>query len=321
MLKKMNQTNKEHFIPIKDAAHILGILEIDIDKWIKKDKPILLNDYLGRLCVPEDYVKKCASKLDFKETVLKALRAEAYLRSHDKTNNNNELFRTQRLSLLDDYNKYIQDLQNLHHNYLSFVDINYSEDGLTAAYILFYKVISLLYLVCDCIKIGYWFSGSFLREIDETLDVAHYFTIAENTDAGQNHLKKWFRLNKAPKHKLCREAISKWQSSHSEADYRSLMNELYDKKSKWIHPTLNSIRELMIFEESDGKLITKDYDYKSCGYERKLIEFTHFFRSSIWSSYQGFMFCFHDKMPLEDADKKIILSYNKLFQKLDSIDW
>jgi len=172
---------------------------------------------------------------------------------------------------------------------------------------------------------GYWFSGSFLREIDETLDVAYYFIISENKDAGQKNLTNWFRYNKAPKHHTCREAISKWKSSinsdHNEAYNRSLMNELYDKKSKWIHPTLNPIREIMIFEEFDGKIITKGYDYKSCGYERKLNELAHFFRSSIWTTYQFFFLCFHDRMPLEDEDKILILRYNKLFQQLDLIDW
>ena len=43
-------------IPIKDAAYTLGVLESDINNWIDKDKPILVKDFIGRLCVPEDFV-------------------------------------------------------------------------------------------------------------------------------------------------------------------------------------------------------------------------------------------------------------------------
>ncbi|MFZ0050689.1 MAG: hypothetical protein WAK96_02855 [Desulfobaccales bacterium] len=317
----MNDIKKENVIPISDAAHILGISELDIEKWINEDKPIMSEDYMGSLCIPVDFLDKFASKPDFKEAVLRAEIAEIKRRAKDETTRQNELFRVQRLSLLDDYNKYILDLEILHKKYLNIVDIMYNENGLTAAYILFYKVISLLYLTCECLRLGYWYSGSFLREIDETLDVAHYFTIAENTGHGQKYLKNWFRLNKAPKHKVCRDAISKWESSInpnlSETNWRSLKNELYAKKSKWIHPTLNSIRELMIVEEHNGRLTVKGYDYKSCGYERKLIELTHFFRSSIWTAYQVFIRCFHDKIPLDEADKNIIKNYNKLFKILD----
>lgn len=326
MTEKMNKTHKEKIIPIKDAAHILGILEIDLDKWLENDKPILSKDYLDRLGVTEDFINRCASKPDYKEAVLKAIRSEVILRAKDEISKQSERLRDQRLSLLNDYKKYIQDLEKLHQKYLDIIDLINDENGLSAAYILFFKVISLLYLTSDCIRNGYWFSGSFLREIDETLDVAHYFIIAENTDTGQKNLKKWFRLNKAPKHKVCRETISKYQSlinpNHNEDNNRSLMNELYDKKSKWVHPTLNAIREIMIFKECDGKLSTAGYDYRSCTFERKLNELTHFFRSSIWTAYQVFFFCFFKKMPLKQEDKDIILRYNRLFNEIESsIDW
>ena len=307
-------------IPIVDAAYTLGVLESDINNWIDKDRPILLKDSIGRLCVPEDFVNNCASNPDYKEAVRKAIYSEIRLRINDETSNQNENFRERRLFLLNEYNKYIKDLQELHLKYIKKIDILNNENGLVAAYILFFKAISLLWTASDCIKAGQWFSGSFLREIDETLDLAHYFIIAENTTAGKKHLRNWFRLNKAPKNKTCREAISKWEysinSQHSEADYKILHDELYYKKSKWIHPTLNIIREAIVFEESNGKVTAKGFDYRTCGYERKLFEYTQFLKSSIWSSYQDFMICFRDKMPLEKADIEFILDYDNLFNTM-----
>jgi len=181
-------------VPIKDAAYTLGVLESDINNWIDKDKPILVKDSIGRLCVPEDFVNNCASNPDYKEAVRKAIYSEIRLLK-----------------------------------YIKKIDILNNENGLVAAYILFFKAISLLWTASDCIKAGQWFSGSFLREIDETLDLAHYFIIAENTTAGKKHLRNWFRLNKAPKNKTCREVISKWEysinSQHSEADNYIIKNQ------------------------------------------------------------------------------------------------
>jgi 5-bromo-4-chloroindolyl phosphate hydrolysis protein len=157
------------------------------------------------------------------------------------------------------------------------------------------------------------------------MDVAHYFIIVENTPIGQTHLKRWFRVDRVPEHYVCREAISEWEASinpdHNKADYRYVKDELYHKKSKWIHPTLNSIREMFIFNELNGKLSVNGFNYSTCKYERKLVEYAHFFKSSIWSAYQVFMFCFRNSMPLEQRDIEFILEYDKLFQQLDTIEW
>lgn len=321
----MKPKKKSKYIPIKDAAHIIGVLESDLNSWISEDGPKLLKDYMGRLCIPEEYVTSCINKPNYKNSLLNMLSAEKKQRYIDEVTCESQNLKMQRLSLVDDYYKYIKDLENLHSKYLNKFDIINSETALTAAYILFFKVISLLYLMCDSIKSGRWFSGSFLREIDETLDVAHYFVIMENTDSGKKHLKNWFRANETPKHQICRDAISKWEVSidpnYSEDVYSSLKNELYHKKSKWIHPTINLIRELFIFNESDDKLSVGGFDYSICKYERKLFELTRFFESSIWSAYQGFLFCFHDKLQLEEKDIELILNYNRLFERLDAIEW
>ena len=306
-------------IPIEDAVCRLGILESDINRWIEKDKPILVKDSIGRLCIPENFLNSCASNSDFKEAVRKKIHAEIRLRINDEISNNNEKFREQRLYLLKKYNIYIKDFQELHLKYIKKVDIVNNENGLVAAYILFFKVISLLWIISDCLKAGQWCFGSFLREIDETLDTAYYFIIMEETSSGKNDLKNWFRLDKVPKNKTCREAISKQESLinpiYNENDNKNLKAEIYYKKSKLVHPILNPIREFIIFEESDGELTAKSFYYKSCNYERKLFEYTQFFKSSIWSAYQDFILCFRDKMPLEKADIEFILGYDKLFNE------
>ena len=87
-------------IPIEDAAYTLGVLESDFNNWIYKDKPILVKDSIGRLCVPKDFVNNCASNPDYREAVQKAIYSEIRLRINDETSGQNDNFRKQRLSLL-----------------------------------------------------------------------------------------------------------------------------------------------------------------------------------------------------------------------------
>ena len=73
---------------------------------------------------------------------------------------------------------------------------------------------------------------------------------------------------------------------------------------------------MIIFENSNGKVVAKNFNYRNWDYERKLFEYTKtLFKSSILSAYQNFMFCFRDTMPLEKADIELILAYDKLLMK------
>src|SRR3974377_2211750 len=144
----MKEKKNKLGIPIKDVAHIIGVLDKDPNDWINEDKPKIKGDYIGRLCVAEDYINSCINKPNYKSAVENMIRAERDQRYNDIKNSENDKLRSQRLLLIKSYKKYINDLEVIHLKYLSKVDIINSENGLTAAYILYFKVISLLYLVC-----------------------------------------------------------------------------------------------------------------------------------------------------------------------------
>lgn len=321
------QSNKS-IIAVEDAAHNLGILQVDIEEWIESDRPKIYKDYRGRDSLSSKYVNDCTIKPDYKDKLNKCLTSEYNRRVSDNANKQNDLFKTKRTELLKDYKKYIKDIESVHTKYLSKVNVFDSETSVTAAYILFARAIALLNIIRDCIERDYWFAGNMLRDIDETLDVALYFIVSEKTSSGKKNLEKWFRSNIAPKHMDCRDVISQWQTKinpeHDKENNESLMNELYHKKSKWIHPTLNSIRDIVIYEVDDQKVKVTGFDYGVCTYERRLHELTHFFRHSIWTTFQLFMLCFRHSMPLEKEDIELLLGYDKLFQKLDAVhadDW
>lgn len=326
MSKKKNKQHSKinNVIAVKDAAHNLGILQIDIEEWIMTDRPKIYKNYRGRDSLSVEYVTECINRPDYKDKLLISLNSEYSRRISDKLDKQNDLFGSKRAELLTDYKKYIKDLESLHTKYLNKVNVFESETAVTAAYMLFARAIALLNLIRYCIERDYWFAGNILRDIDETLDVALYFIISEATPSGKKNLKKWFRANKAPKHMICREVIAEWQTSinpeHDKEDNKSLMNELYQKKSKWIHPTLNSIRDIINYEIDNDKVKVNGFDYGVCTYERRLYELAQFFRSSIWSTFQLFMLCFRHSLPLEREDIELLLGYDKLFQKLDAIN-
>jgi hypothetical protein len=98
------------------------------------------------------------------------------------------------------------------------------------------------------------------------------------------------------------------------------MNELYQLKSKWTHPTYSSIREVTQFDTNSGIEIV-NIEYGGITFERKLIDLTHFFRSSIWSSFQVFQLCFFTNLPLTDNENNVIKEYCKLFQQSKMHEW
>ncbi len=65
----------------------------------------------------------------------------------------------------------------------------------------------------------------------------------------------------------------------------------------------------------------RQIDYGSCTHQRKLYELTHYFSSTIWASYQGFLQCFGESLPLNKQDVELILEYDRLFQEWEKLNW
>jgi hypothetical protein len=225
--------------------------------------------------------------------------------------------RQHRAALLASYRPLITELERVHAKYLPSANQAGFESAGMAVYLLLSRVISTLKMHCDCLGLGHWYSGSLLRDVDECLDLAHYFAISKGTPAGDAARQRWFRQNIAPSHATCRQAISKWQASFfgtESHDHLELLKELYRKKSKWIHPTYISVREITGFDVNDGVRITS-MDYGPCGYEQKLLELTEFFRSSIWSAFQCLCICFQLTLSLSDEDTTLLRDYDRKFQE------
>jgi len=311
-------SKKVKLIPFSIAAQTLmlnqnALYELIKDKKIKIYKNTNLNNCISKqdlkiLCYDEE-VRNIS-----KTYVLNSLLS---LES-DKINKKDEILIQKIKELLEQYRKDIEVLEKMHNKYKNKVNVLNDETALAAAYILFAKVINLLNMACLCLENFYLSAGSLLRIIDETIDVAEYFIISEDTEKGDLDLKKWFREDVSPSNSICREELSKDMSSiiqNKPKANKDIMDTLYHLKSKMIHPTRSVILESLIYSGKEGISLPNSFDYKRCSYTRRLYKLTGYFESSIWTAFQGFFMCFHEKMPLEKDDKDTLISFNDKYEK------
>jgi hypothetical protein len=321
----MSKSNKKEptkkYIAIDDLAHDLGLLDSDVISWVAIDHPELTHDHRGRPCISTCFLDKYSQSKQY----LRALRnsiASQVDESAARSNQRAQL-RKERKDLISSYEDFIKELEDFHRKYMQVANGHGFESAVMAAYLLFGRAINLLNMGCLCLKHGYWYSGSVLRDIDETLDVARYFVLTNGTAQGETARHRWFRQNLTPKHAVCRSKIANWQASlgsgPGEDNFRELMNELYRKKSKWTHPTFGVIREVTAFEiGGDDHIRVANMEYRSSSLEHKLHELSIFFRSSVFTAFQVFLLCFKQAMPLEDQDTNYLLTRVRMFQELDN---
>ena len=318
MNKTKKTTRKTEYIAIGDLAHQLGLSEAVVERWIVDNdcQVPLLSDHRGRPSVPSGIIEKLSLHHDYATELRKALLQEERKAEFLSTATEAMQLKKQRTESVENYEDYIKKLSALHRKYINEINAHPFESAPVAAYLLFSRAISLLEQGCFCLKSGYWYTGAILREIDEVVDVAHYLVATENTEEGKRALHGWFRQNKAPKHSVCRRALAKWGAKLNpgtvESEHEMLLNEVYQKKSKWVHPTFSAIREVTKFGVNERVTIV-DTDYGVCSREYKLLELTDFFRSSIWTCFQKFLLCFIHGMPLTNEDTNLLLAYDKIF--------
>lgn len=317
-MRDKKTVKKEKLIPFSIAAQILMLNKNTLYILIKNNKiKIHKNTNLDDCILGSDLKILC-----YKEEVRNI--SNTYLLDSllslelDKKNRKEEILIQKIKELLEQYRKDIEVLEKIHNKYKNKVNILNDETALVAAYILFAKVINLLNMACLCLENFYLNAGTLLRIIDETIDLAEYFIISEDTEKGDLNLKKWFREDVSPSNSICREELSKDMSSiiqNKPKANEELMKTLYYLKSKMIHPTRNVILESLIYSEKEGIPLPNSFEYKRCSYARRVYKLVEFFKSSIWTAFQGFYFCFYKKMPLEKDDKDILIFFNDKYEK------
>jgi hypothetical protein len=308
-------SKKKVHIAVEDMAHDLGVLEGDIESWIGSENVVTSTDHRDRITVDEIKKSEFANSDKYVDCLKRSMASD--LSGWQESKFFAEKTKIIRLSRIEKYQTYLSELKEFHCSIRLAVNFHEHESPVKAAYLLMSKAISCLMMGCENLSKGYWFSGSIIREIDEALDLARYFIVLAETETGKKNLRKWFRQNYAPKHSDCRHALSEHTASLvcevEKESQRLLMNEIYQKKSKWVHPTFGVIREVTEFETSD------DLDILECSlgttkHQIKLLELTDFYKSSIWSAFQTFILCFSQALPLDSEKIERLINIDKEFQ-------
>lgn len=304
-------------VPIRDAATVLGVLDSQMEQWVREDKPKLLKNHRGALSVSQSYIETCSSKDDYYNALLNAIKVENEHKIYVLTGEKKEQLHKSRQSMLKVYGEWVCRIEEIHKDYKKTFNEFSNESWEFAAYLLLSRAIALLKGTIDLLSKGYWYAGSIIREVDETLDVAQYFKIRVKS-GDCDDLKSWFRNSVAPSHSKCRKAIAAHYASivpgANAQKHEYLLNELYQKKSKWTHPNFGLIRESGSFDIVEGKFQINALCYGECEHEFKVIELVDYFKSSIWTTYQQFMVLFVDVLSLEHRDE--LLEFDKLQQKI-----
>jgi hypothetical protein len=311
----------ENFISVDEAIYTLRVAKIQFYNWlitgnvetIEKDGKVFIRQADFRKLAYDDNVRK--SSIDF-------LSFDSQRREKERLTRNDE-FIFNNSKIISKYRGYIKMIESIHASYYGQLNILHTESALTAAYLLYYKVINLLYMACTCLESLYWHSTVLLRPIDETIDLALYFIITENTEKGKIDLKMWFKENCIISHSDCRQAIAKYSSNllndGPDRIQRERLSELYRKKSKMIHPTHHGIIEPYRAMIGDNWIMYRGVDYAGCSYAKKILEITEFFQSSIWSAIQGFLLCFWKSIPLRKEDWDVLRVLDeKFFKEVDN---
>jgi len=311
-------SKEEKLIPFSIATQKLMLSQNTFHSLIKDKKIKIYQNNNSDNCILESDLGILCYNEEVRDISKRCLLDSLLSLESDKINKKDEILIQKTKELLEQYKRDIEVLEKIHNKYKNKVNILNDETALAAAYILFAKVINLLNMVCLCLENFYLNAGSLLRIIDETIDVAEYFIISEGTEKGDLKLKKWFREDVSPSNSICREELSKNMSSiiqNKPKANEELMKTLYYLKSKMIHPTRNVILESLIYSEKEGISLPNNFEYKRCSYARRVYKLVVFFKSSIWTAFQGFLYCFDKKMPLGKDDKDILMSFDNKYNK------
>lgn len=307
---------KSRYIAIEDIALDLGVLDSDVYGWVKAEKVSTSTDHRGRASIEKSFVSDFSNSSEYVECLKISISSDST--GWQESRIFSERLKSHRLSLLEKYKLYLSELKEIHQSILPSVNFHDFESPVKAAYLLFSKAISCLIMGCENMERGYWFSGSVIREVDETLDLASYFIVLSGTEDGARDITKWFRQNYAPKHSDCRTALSDHAASLlmgvDAESQRSLMFELYQKKSKWVHPTFGVIREVTEFEVFNDSLDIAECSLGSTKNQAKLLGLTEFYKSSIWSAFQTFNICFSKSLPLTGEIVDRLMEIDREFQ-------
>lgn len=313
----MPDAKRDRLIQLKEAAHIVGIDPHSLLRLLRAERVRVEPNATQQDCVRASELRRLVESDAAKQAAHRAMANEAIQRREDKDSGAEGRFLSENADAISLYRKYIAELETIHRSYLARIRPLDGKTPIKAAYLLFAQAINLLHLGCLCLENGRQNAGFVLRQVDEVVQLALYFTLCGSESDTQENLCKWYYENRSPSPAEMRRAVARnlpAQSAPVADQFLKNITDVYDWKSKWVHPAHTAIREIFYTDPEASSSEIESFDYQSCTYPRRLLKLTRFFESSVWTVVQHFLLCFLSNNMLTEQDLSRLMKINTEFE-------
>jgi len=315
----MSKNEKNNDFTAKEAALRLNVHPSDIIEWIEKGRIKAYKSDKG------DYFIKPNNLQKFANSMPEELRFKIgeYLFAYQKgilpevQQDVSERFKFSTDIVLNRAELAVQLLESLHKKYEKKIDIFKEKNGAVASFIVYARVISLLYSLIDLLRSSIPAESSILfRPLWEAILLAQYFSMSMASNENQGVIRRWFDKEKSPKASDVRYFIAKKMNKPVDN-----MRDLHNQFSKPVHHSYKAIMQSYRAYQMSGFLGDHrerfGFDYHKSSIIRDVVILLFDFEPLLLNSLGTFKFCFIGLLQLDRDDYKSLESEIN-FYRMDS---
>lgn len=312
----------DYFLTVEQAANGYKVELADVISWIEtgKLKAKKLDD--GTYQIPLDEYQKFGQSMppELTQKINEYLWRSMQRVQPEVQEKVRKRFLANSQFVLERAEQAISLMERLHKKYESGVDIFENRCGGVAAFIVFARIISLLYSISGLLRAGVISESVILfRPLWEGILLADYFAVSDALGQNKNAINRWFeKEGEIIGASTVREYLSEKLDLPLE-----LLKKLNKGYSFAVHHTNNSIMESYRGYSMSGmgsnfsQRLGFDYHKSSIG--RDLVPTVGAFENLIMASLNAFVQCFWTSLPLTDEEKALIQTERE-FYSLDSLE-
>jgi hypothetical protein len=303
------------YMTVKDAAIGYKVKEADVLQWISEGRiAAVKKDGITYISIEEYQRFGSSMPIELYEKIVEyiweGIQSEfpkSQKEVYKRVLNNSQI-------VLDRDESVVALFEEIHKKYEPHIDIFSDKRGSVASFIIFARIISLLYSIINLLR-NLVYSESFIlfRPLWEAILLAEYFIVSEHNNENEKEITDWFCNDESPRPWKVRKYLSA-----KLAIPLDMYSKLYDGYSKPIHHTYKSIMDTYKQMSLHGptKTYTKNlgFDYKESSYpSRDIVSTIEAFENLVLSSLFGFQICFFST--ISESEREDILREISYYQK------
>ena len=313
----MDLTDNQKYLSVAQVAALFKALPPAVLAWIEDGSLDAIKQEDGTYLIPIDayeefgHTRQDLWQVEFEKFMVLAIEEMRPAVQRDVA----DRFRQSNEVVLDRAQQAVNMLESLHKKYEPLIEI-YERRGAVASFIVYARVISLLYSTIKLLRSGVPAESFILfRPLWEAVLLALYFWLSEAKGDNQSKILKWFDSDISPQSKHVRHYVSKSTAMNlRELDEKS---QLY---SKPIHHTYRVIMESYRGFELSGCMGShkqrNGFDYHTSSIMRDVVSLVMEFEGLLGMALTVFYLCFSRSLALNDIEVKT-LKAEKDFYALD----